>query len=302
MHLPTSSIVLTVLSCAAFAGCASHPPRELISARDAYHDAESGPAKDTAPAELKEAEDALRRAERAYDDDGASRETKDLAYIAERRAQIATAIAERRQAEADTEKRTKEYTEVTDRLRVDTVKELKQTRQELGREEQKVVEERQGRVEAEQQRRIAEEDKKKAEAAAAGARAALAAWAQLVENERGLVITLSSGVIFATGKSEVLPAAAQRLNAVAAFLKTSPERTITVEGHTDNVGSDNFNMALSQARADAVRIYLIGQGVMADKIRAVGMGETQPIATNGTNEGRTTNRRVEIVLAKLPTP
>lgn len=298
-------IVRTALSCSAvvaFVGCASHPPRELISAREAYQDAADGPAHEVAPAELKEAEDALRRAEREFDDDGASRKTRDLAYIAERRAQIATAIAERRQAEKDTERRTQEYTEVADRLRVDTVKELKQTRQELGREEQKVEQERQGRIEAEQQRRIAEEDKKRAEAAAAGARAALAAWAQLVENERGLVITLSSGVIFATGKSEVLPAAQQRLNAVAAFLKTSPERAITVEGHTDNVGPDNFNMALSQARADAVRLYLIGQGVMAEKIRAIGMGEGQPIATNGTNEGRTTNRRVEIILAKLPVP
>jgi OOP family OmpA-OmpF porin len=69
-----------------------------------------------------------------------------------------------------------------------------------------------------------------------------------------------------------------------------------IEGHTDSQGNDQANLALSQARAEAVRQYLVGRGVAQDKVRAVGRGEQQPVATNDSPEGRANNRRVEIVV------
>jgi len=133
-------------------------------------------------------------------------------------------------------------------------------------------------------------------------RGALARWGQLVENERGLVITLSSGVLFASGRSEVLPAAGAKLVRIAALLRASPGRHVTIEGHSDNVGGDGPNLVLPQSRADQVRSYLVGQGTPAETVSAVGLGETRPVTTNATVEGRATNRRVEIVLAPLPLP
>ena len=82
------------------------------------------------------------------------------------------------------------------------------------------------------------------------------------------------------------------LNQVAAILNEAPEAQIDVEGHTDNLGSAERNMELSQQRADAVRTYLISQGVQADRLTAIGYGPTRPVATNSTRQGRITNRRV----------
>ena len=292
-----------------FVGCGSTASVQLVAARDAYREASVGPAAQTAPAELKTAEEALHRAEVSFRDDGVSGKTDDLAYIAERRAQIATAIANRRNAEGDKERYEKERIVVNDQLREQTVLELKDTKVELGQEEDRAARERAARIDAEAKtdKAQAETDKAKAEAAAEKAkgddmRAALARWAQLVENERGLVITLSSGLLFTTGKSEVLPAAGAKLNEVTALLRGSPTRRVVVEGHTDSAGSDAANQVLSQARADAVRSYLVGQGVPAERVSAIGQGESKPIASNATTTGRATNRRVEIVLSPLPLP
>jgi outer membrane protein OmpA-like peptidoglycan-associated protein len=109
------------------------------------------------------------------------------------------------------------------------------------------------------------------------------------------VLTLSGSVLFATGKSTLLPTSKGRLNDVARALKEDP-RSITIVGHTDSQGADEMNMKLSQARAESVRTYLTSQGVPADRVRAEGLGETQPVVDNGTAEGRANNRRVEIIL------
>ncbi|MFO0750955.1 MAG: OmpA family protein [Myxococcota bacterium] len=303
-------LVIASLSLGGLApACASTVPGQLVMAREAYQNAASGPAADLAPAELKDAEEALGKAEGAYKADGADARTDDLAYIAERRAEIATAIAERRQAEKDKASLEAKRTEVSDQLRVQAVTDLKTTQKQLDKESDKVAEERTARMEAEQEKTEAEAAaaKSKAEAEAAKAKAddmrkEMARWAQLVENERGLVITMSSGVLFQSGKSQILPAASVRLTAIAGYLRLSPERKVIVEGHTDSAGPDSANMILSQARADSVRAFLVSQGVPAERVTAVGHGESQPVADNATVEGRATNRRVEIVLAPLPVP
>jgi outer membrane protein OmpA-like peptidoglycan-associated protein len=122
---------------------------------------------------------------------------------------------------------------------------------------------------------------------------------QVKRDSRGVVLTLSGSVTFESGKSEILEGAQGKLDEVAqALIKAKPTKGVVVEGHTDSQGSASFNKVLSQQRADAVRSYLIGQGVPADTIRAEGKGESRSIADNDTAEGRAMNRRVEIVLLK----
>ncbi len=104
-------------------------------------------------------------------------------------------------------------------------------------------------------------------------------------------------VDFASGSSTV-PAPNPALDNVAAFAKDNPDARITVEGHTDSVGSDSANMTLSQERADAVKSYLINQGTSPGQITATGYGETRPIADNNTSSGRSQNRRVTVTTEK----
>ena len=102
------------------------------------------------------------------------------------------------------------------------------------------------------------------------------------------------GVNFQTGKAVLLPASQGILDQVAHSLIDNPDVNVEVGGHTDNLGSEAANLRLSQARADAVRQYLIGKGVDAGRITAKGYGEGNPVADNATAAGRTANRRVEL--------
>ena len=113
---------------------------------------------------------------------------------------------------------------------------------------------------------------------------------------RGTVITLSGGVLFATNQATILPGAQVQLDQVAEALKTQAEHHFTVEGHTDNQGTDKINDDLSTRRANAVRDYLIVHGVAAAAITAQGFGSRRAIADNRTTEGRAMNRRVEIIV------
>jgi outer membrane protein OmpA-like peptidoglycan-associated protein len=115
-----------------------------------------------------------------------------------------------------------------------------------------------------------------------------------------LTLSLSGAVLFAFNKATLLPSAERVLNEVATALKTDKQsnRTLTVVGHTDSVGTDAANQALSLARAQAVRNFLIAHGVSPNRIRAVGRGENQPVAQNDTPENRAQNRRVEIVISE----
>lgn len=116
-----------------------------------------------------------------------------------------------------------------------------------------------------------------------------------VEIKQGQAFRL--GVQFDTNKSMIKPQYQAEINQVATYLNQHPEINVDVEGHTDSVGKDNLNQALSQRRAEAVRQALIAQGVAANRINAIGYGETRPIADNNTPSGREQNRRV-IVLGR----
>jgi OOP family OmpA-OmpF porin len=105
---------------------------------------------------------------------------------------------------------------------------------------------------------------------------------------------VSGAVLFPFGKSELLPPSKARLDDLAAALKSEPDQRIRLEGNTDNVGTAEFNQELSVSRANAVKDYLVEQGVAADRIDTEGFGKTQPVVENNTVDNRANNRRVEV--------
>jgi outer membrane protein OmpA-like peptidoglycan-associated protein len=117
---------------------------------------------------------------------------------------------------------------------------------------------------------------------------------------RGIVLTLPGNVYFATGRSDVQPGIHEHLARIAKALATAPDRHVLIEGHTDSTGRADFNMKLSQLRAESVKAVLIGNGVSPDRIEVHGYGATKPVADNATPAGRSQNRRVEIVVQATP--
>jgi outer membrane protein OmpA-like peptidoglycan-associated protein len=269
------------------AACGASVPMELVGARREVNRVSAGPTALRNPAGLYTAKQTLAAAEHYYDEEGDTQETRDLAYTAARRAQTAELKGQAAawQAEADQANKVRQEREAA-RL-TQTTEELASTKSRLEQQEQQLAEERARRAEAEQR--------------AAEAAEALAKVATVKQESRGMVITLSGNVLFETNKSRLFPGAQQRLDEVArALSQQSPDAQIIVEGHADAQGDDEHNLILSQARAEAVRDYLISRGLDANRIVAKGYGESRPIADNGSPEGRANNRRVEIVVANAP--
>jgi outer membrane protein OmpA-like peptidoglycan-associated protein len=116
------------------------------------------------------------------------------------------------------------------------------------------------------------------------------------DTARGLVVNMSD-VLFDTGKHTLRPLAREKLAKISGIVLAYPALTLGIEGNTDSVGSDAYNQGLSERRAEAVRSYLGQQGVLESSMTAKGLGETQPIASNSTAEGRQQNRRVELIVS-----
>jgi outer membrane protein OmpA-like peptidoglycan-associated protein len=261
-------IVFAALLATSLAACAVAVPKELADARAAYGRASHGPAATLAPTDLHKAKSALDQAELAFGENPSDQATRDLAYVAQRKSQLAEVMASRA-----TESNLKDKAEQD--LQKAQAGALTQARADLATSEKNTNE-------ANQRTKAMEER--------------LSQLADVKEDQRGTVVTLSGSVLFASNKSTLLPAAETRLNEVGEALMTSKERNVTVEGHTDSRGTDDANISLSQRRAEAVRSYLVSRGYEADRIQARGMGKAQPIASNDSAEGRANNRRVEIVL------
>ena len=120
---------------------------------------------------------------------------------------------------------------------------------------------------------------------------------KLQKTERGLVLTLGD-VLFDTGQATLKSGANQTLDRLAAALREKSDRKVTIEGHTDNVGSDVTNQGLSERRAQAVQTALTQRGVARSQITTLGKGENFPIASNDSADGRQSNRRVELIFAE----
>ena len=103
------------------------------------------------------------------------------------------------------------------------------------------------------------------------------------------------GILFDTGKTDIKPESNALLDEVAGMVKKTADLKLRIEGHTDNVGNKPANLTLSKGRAAAVKTALVGRGIAADRLTTEGYGDTKPVADNATPDGRTQNRRVELV-------
>jgi outer membrane protein OmpA-like peptidoglycan-associated protein len=293
-----SSLSLCSLSLLLAVGCASTGPSpELIDARRAYDEARASNAATYSPDKLLSAKQALEKAEDAHADSAGSFEERSLAYVAQRKAQYAAVYGNYEKDRRDQTEAEQAYRNRQDTLRrsaeqqaTEAQRTLAATWDNLSNARKEIA---QGKAELASEKAARE----KAEQSAAAALASLSKIAQVKEESRGTVITLDGQVLFVTGKAELLPIARDRLNQVAKSLKElDDDKLVSVEGFTDSRGADDMNMKLSQDRANAVKDYLVSQGVKPEKLRAVGRGETNPVASNDTPEGRANNRRVEIVV------
>ena len=253
-------IALTLAAVGLAAACATpNPPAPLSQARSAYDELAANPdVVRHAPVELYEAEEAVQRAERAWNQDGDEVETDHLAYVADKRIEIARSVAEQALAENDASQLGERRTQV-----------LLDARE-----------------------------------------AALAAREREIEalkalnakpTRRGAVITLGD-VLFEFGGTELKPGAIRELRRLVAFLREFPERSLAIEGHTDGVGDEHFNINLSQRRARAVKNILVNGGIEARRITAQGYGEAYPVASNSNDSGRQRNRRVDLVIQSPSVP
>jgi outer membrane protein OmpA-like peptidoglycan-associated protein len=297
-----SIVPAVVAGLVAAVGCASTPPVELTNARAAYTRASGGVAAQVTPADLHKAKVALDHAEASFTEDEDAQKTVDLAYVAERTAQIAEARAQKMLAEKSSAEAGQQLAAKQGEIATQTAGALVATREQLGAAErgkaqqaEKAGTERAARDEADKKAAASEERATASEQKAKEANDALAKLAAK-EDERGTVITLSGSVLFRSNDAELLPAAQTRLDQVAQAL-VAKDKTVIVEGYTDAKGSQKNNMNLSQRRADSVRTYLVTRGFPTEKITARGMGPDRPVADNGSAEGRANNRRVEIVIA-----
>jgi len=315
-------------------GCLAAVPPELIDARLAYERASSSQTSTLAPDELATAQRALRRAESEYQRNPTSRTARDLAYVAQRRVQIADSharlkLAQRDRANAEqqlaasqsqaaselSEARAKlqaeeearrrqeaDQTAQADRARQEEAariaRESQESREQLARTQQELEEQRRQVQARQQELEEARKQQAQAESDRREALQQLQQFAKVKEEQRGTVITLPGGLLFAPGRTDLSPGAQRALEQVVEALQAVPDQHLVVEGHTDAKGGEDTNYELSVLRANAVRDFLSSRGVDRSRIEAVGFGETRPIASNESAEGRATNRRVEIVVQR----
>jgi outer membrane protein OmpA-like peptidoglycan-associated protein len=109
-------------------------------------------------------------------------------------------------------------------------------------------------------------------------------------------VEIGTAIQFRTGRADLLSSSHDILRGVAQVLADSPEMRLRIEGHTDNVGGEQTNLDLSRQRATSVRTFLMSTGVAGSRLTAEGFGETQPVDTNRTRDGRARNRRVSFVI------
>jgi outer membrane protein OmpA-like peptidoglycan-associated protein len=306
---------------------------QMERARKSYAEAKANPdVQAYAPLELQEAGKALQAAEAAEQ----AKETDailQLGYLAEKKTGFAVTTADGKVTERGIDKLNVENAELIARKRT---LEAERARRETGmamseagraRREAEMATSDAGRARREAELATSEAEQARAAAAADAERAAIAkrqaeqaqsaaeeetakaarAKAEAEElmkelselkaqqTERGIVLTIGD-VLFATGKADLSPNANKSAEKLADFLKKHPKRDVLIEGHTDSVGKDDYNLVLSRKRADSVKYKLMADGVEADRITTVGYGKKFPLASNDTKAGKAQNRRVEVII------
>lgn len=248
-----------VLVALGLAACSTTPPNPTLEqARARVSAAAQDPVTASqAPLELQRARQFLSRAEESYRDGDDQAKVTHEAYLAAQQAAIARETATARQAQAQIQN--------ADAARAQA---LLATRTQQAQS-------------AEMRARQLEQE---------------LADMQAHQTQRGVVVTLSN-VLFKTDSAELLPGAANRLDHLASVLTQHPDYTVQVEGYTDSTGTAAYNQVLSQQRAESVRRALIARGVDPARVQAMGYGQSAPVASNDTPEGRQLNRRVDVVLS-----
>lgn len=120
--------------------------------------------------------------------------------------------------------------------------------------------------------------------------------AEVIREGEGIIVKFDSGILFDVNQTALKAAARTNIESLATSLKNNPETIVTIVGHTDATGTDEYNQKLSERRAEAVKSYAIAQGISGSRLNTQGRGETEPIEDNTTEDGRSKNRRVEIVI------
>jgi outer membrane protein OmpA-like peptidoglycan-associated protein len=284
-------ITVTVLSLA-LAACSTSPtkPEGSATARSKLTALQSdSQLASHAPVEIKDAEIAVVAAEQPTKDKALATH---LVVMADRKVEIARAMAQSRLYE-DQRKSLSEQSEAArlasrtreaDRARRDADSSRRDADMARNQAEAARREATNARMDTEQARREADDLQQQIEELNAR------------ETDRGLVMTLGD-VLFETNMSDLKGGSISNLGKLAAFLNRYENRTVLIEGHTDSIGDNDYNLSLSQRRADSVRSYLIGQGIGSNRLNASGMGEGSPVAGNDTATGRQQNRRVEIIIS-----
>jgi outer membrane protein OmpA-like peptidoglycan-associated protein len=255
---------ICIAALAALAACSSLPERNLaleqVRTRHAAVRADDS-VTTHAGEELRRADAALRIAEAAQAADAGRPEVDHLAYLTQQRLNIAQETATARTAQAVTSGAT------TERDRLRSSMSTAADRVHLATSDARV-------------------DSLEKQLQAMNAR----------RTERGTVVTLGD-LLFDTGKSALQADGGRGVQLLAEFMRRHPQRQASIEGHTDDVGSESSNVGLSDRRARSVMAALVGMGIGADRLRTRGFGEANPVGENGSAAGRQMNRRVEVIFA-----
>jgi outer membrane protein OmpA-like peptidoglycan-associated protein len=277
------------------AGCNGLPERveSLEQARESIATVERQPlAGRVAAREITAAHEALAAADSAYEAGEPLPLIEHRAYVAQRYADISRELVAEAAAREEVERGEAERNRIIAEARTREAEARSREAQAAAREAEATARE------LELQARATEEQARAAAEARARTQELESELEELEarDTDRGLVLTLGD-VLFDTGAATLRPGATTTIDRLAQFMRDYPERSVRIEGHTDSVGSDELNQALSERRAQAVREALIARGLDEARIGTLGYGEARPVAGNDTAAGRLQNRRVEIVVS-----
>jgi outer membrane protein OmpA-like peptidoglycan-associated protein len=290
---------LAVLLLGVILGCATPVPQALVDARKAV-DAAAGneDVNRYASVELHEAKQALQRADANWLETEDKEEAEQQAYLVTRRVEIAQVAAAGGKAAEEAKTLASQREKVLLEVRTTEADRAISAAEARAREaERERAAAERAKVEAEWAQAEAEQARAEAAALAESERKLREELAELQarETERGIILTLGD-VLFDVDKATLKAGAMQSLYRLVTFLGEYPDRQVLVEGHTDSTGTEQYNLDLSQRRAEAVVEFLVENGIARDRALPRGYGKAYPVAENETAAGRQRNRRVEIVI------
>ena len=299
-------------------------PLDLLEARDAVMIAKAAGAQQYAADSIAKAEDMLQRAEDYYQRKqgrtpigtaarGATQMAEDARVLTLRRKEQereeaarkaaadaqAKAEADARDAQARSDEDARRRAEA-ERAQAAALAQQQQAQAQAEAAREAAEDADRQKQLAQQQMQLAQQQTQEAIAQKEQMRARLLAQLNQVlqtrDTARGLIVSMPD-VLFDFNKYTLKPEARERLAKISGIVLAYPDLKLDIEGHTDAIGSDEYNQTLSEKRADSVRGYLVSSGVVPDHVTAVGLGKSNPVADNATAEGRKLNRRVDMVVS-----